>query len=284
MPVSEFDGNISWGYNPSFHMALDKYYGDRNTFKKFVDEAHAMGIAVVLDVVYNHATGQNPYYRMWNNCGGCYQGQATGNNPFFNVTDPNTTFQFFNDIDHQSVATQHYIDRLNQYWLEEYNIDGFRFDFTKGFTNVVGDGGSYDAQRIGILQRMYDKIKEVDLTSYVILEHFAPNSEETELIEYRATSDPDESGMLVWSNHNYNYNQATMGYDNSDFSWISYQNRGWDTPSNIGYMESHDEERLMYKNLEYGNSSGNYNIQELETALERQKLAGVFILRFRGQK
>lgn len=284
MPVSEFDGNISWGYNPSFHMALDKYYGDRNTFKKFVDEAHAMGIAVVLDVVYNHATGQNPYYRMWNNCGGCYQGQATGNNPFFNVTDPNTTFQFFNDIDHQSVATQHYIDRLNQYWLEEYNIDGFRFDFTKGFTNVVGDGGSYDAQRIGILQRMYDKIKEVDLTSYVILEHFAPNSEETELIEYRATSDPDESGMLVWSNHNYNYNQATMGYDNSDFSWISYQNRGWDTPSNIGYMESHDEERLMYKNLEYGNSSGNYNIQELETALERQKLAGVFYFTIPGPK
>ena len=285
MPVSEFDGNISWGYNPGFHMALDKYYGNKNSFKTFVDECHSRGIAVILDVVYNHATGQNPYYRMWNDCDGCYGGQASPDNPIFNVEDPNTTFQFFNDINHESNATQDYIDRLNEFWLTEYNIDGFRFDFTKGFTNTVGDGGSYDASRITLLKRMYDEIKLNDLTAYVILEHFAPNNEETELIEYRTTSNPLEEGMLVWGNHNFNYSEASMGWnDNSDFSWISYLNRGWDTPSSVGYMESHDEERLNFKNQEYGNSNGNYNVQDLSTALDRMELAGAFYFTIPGPK
>lgn len=285
MPINEFDGNLSWGYNPAFHMAIDKYYGTKNALKTFIDECHARGIAVILDVVYNHATGQNPYYRMWNNCDGCYEGEATTENPFFNVNDPNTAFQFFNDIDHESAATQAYIDRLNQFWIDEYKIDGYRFDFTKGFTNTVGDGGSYDASRIAILKRMYDQIRATQLDAYVILEHFAPNNEETELIEHRATTNPQENGMMVWGNHNYNYNEATMGYnDNSDFSWISYVNRGWDTPSSVGYMESHDEERLTFKNITYGNSSGSYDITELETALDRLELAGAFYFTIPGPK
>ena len=52
MPVMEFEGNESWGYNPSFQHALDKYYGTKNDFKSFVDEAHSMGIAVILDIVF----------------------------------------------------------------------------------------------------------------------------------------------------------------------------------------------------------------------------------------
>ena len=50
MPVMEFEGNSSWGYNPSFHYALDKYYGPANDFKAFIDEAHGMGIAVIMDM------------------------------------------------------------------------------------------------------------------------------------------------------------------------------------------------------------------------------------------
>jgi len=285
LPVNEFDGNISWGYNPSFHMALDKYYGTKNSFKAFIDDCHSRGIAVILDVVYNHATGQNPYFRMWNDCNGCYTGTPTAENPFFNVSDPNPVFQFFNDMDHESQATQAYVDRMNAYWLEEFKIDGYRFDFTKGFTNTPGDGGAYDAARIALLKRMYDEIRTEDPSAYVILEHFAPNSEETELIEYRSTTAPDEPSMLVWTNHNYNYNEATMGYNTtSDFSSISYLNRGWETPSGVGYMESHDEERLNYKNLEFGNSNGSYNVKNLETALDRLKLAGAFYFTIPGPK
>ena len=69
MPVNEFDGNERWGYNPAFHMALDKYYGTKNAFKRLIDEAHKRGIAVLIDVVYNHASGQHPYFRMYNTSG-----------------------------------------------------------------------------------------------------------------------------------------------------------------------------------------------------------------------
>ena len=82
MPVSEFDGNESWGYNPSFHMALDKYYGTPKAFKQLIDECHKRNMAVILDVVYNHATGQHPYYRMWNTTEGGYGGQASADSPF----------------------------------------------------------------------------------------------------------------------------------------------------------------------------------------------------------
>ena len=52
------------------------------------------------------------------------------------------------------LQTQKLVDRVTSYWLTEYNIDGFRFDFTKGFTNTPGDGSAYDASRISILKRM----------------------------------------------------------------------------------------------------------------------------------
>ncbi len=285
MPVNEFDGNISWGYNSAFHMASDKYYGTQNKLKELIDACHERGIAVILDVVYNHATGQNPYYRMWNDCDGCFGGNATTENPFFNVTDPNTTFSFFNDLNHESAATKQYIDTLNEYWLTEFNIDGYRFDFTKGFTNTPGDGGNFDASRIAILERMYDQIRTVDDNAYVILEHFAPNTEETQLIEHRATSNQNEQGMMLWSNHNYNYNEATMGYNsNSNFSAISYLNRGWNTASGVGYMESHDEERLNYKNRTFGNGNSNYDTKNFETAMDRMELGAAFFFTVPGPK
>ena len=65
MPVNEFSGNESWGYNPAFYCALDKAYGTKDKFKEFIDLCHQNGIAVILDVVYNHLdayicpTGQN---------------------------------------------------------------------------------------------------------------------------------------------------------------------------------------------------------------------------------
>lgn len=284
MPVNEFDGNISWGYAPALHMALDKYYGSPEKLKEFVDECHLRGIAVLLDVTYNHATGQHPYFRMYNDCNGCLNGQATADNPLFNVNDPNTSFSFFNDIDHEIQFTEDYLDRMNQYWLEEYNVDGYRFDFTKGFTNVPGDGGAYDSARIQNLQRMFNEIRSYDNDAYVILEHFGTNSEETDLINHTAPSAPNAPGMMVWARFDHPYAQASMGYDDSDFSGMDYENRGWNKPSQVTYMESHDEERMMYRNLNFGNSLASYDIQTLETALDRVEIAGSFFFPIPGPK
>ncbi len=273
MPVSEFEGNISWGYNPNYYFAPDKYYGPKNDFKKFVDECHNQGIAVIMDMVLNHAYGTCPlamlYWDSENN-------RPAADNPWFNVTSPNPTYSWGNDFNHESQETKNFVDSVNRYWMSEYKIDGFRFDFTKGFTNTPGDGSGYDQSRINILKRMADSIWAFKPDAYVILEHFTANSEEKVLANY---------GMMIWGNSNYNYNEATMGWnDNSDFSWISYKKRGWEYPRVMGYMESHDEERLMYKNLQYGNSYGNYNIKDLNTALKRNEMAAAFFIPVPGPK
>lgn len=288
MPVSEFDGNESWGYNPSFHMALDKYYGTPTAFKQFIDECHSRGIAVVLDIVYNHATGQNPFYRMWNTDNGGYGGQASAENPFFNPVATHS-YSVFNDFNHSQQATKDYIKRTTQYWIEEYNIDGFRWDLTKGFTQNCSPSdetctNAFQADRVAVLKEYADYQWAKNPNFYVIFEHLGTNAEETEWVNYRLI---EGKGIMVWGNHNYNYNEATMGYhDNgkSDFSWISYLNRGWTVPANVSYMESHDEERLMYKNLQFGNSSGSYDVTNLSTALDRMELAGAFYFTVPGPK
>ncbi|UCF65165.1 MAG: T9SS type A sorting domain-containing protein [bacterium] len=277
MPFNEFEGNSSWGYNPSFYFAPDKYYGPKDDLKRFIDECHRHGIAVIQDIVLNHAYGQCSLVRLyWN----AQNNRPSAQNPWFNQVSPNPVFSWGNDFNHESMATRIFVDRVNTYWLTEYKIDGFRFDFTKGFTNTPGDGSNFDQARINILKRMADKIWEVDTTAYIILEHFAPNSEEKILAEY-------SYGMMLWGNMNYNYNEATMGYHDggkSDFSWGYYGNRTWTKPHLVTYMESHDEERLMYKNVTYGNSSGAYSIQDTLTALQRMQLVGAFFFTYPGPK
>ena len=285
MPVNEFDGNESWGYNPSFHMALDKYYGTSTAFKQLIDECHKRGIAVILDVVYNHASGQHPFYRLWNTDGGGYNGQASADSPFFNQTATHS-YSVFNDFNHSKQATQDYVKRTVQYWIDEYKIDGFRWDLTKGFTqNCTSNDevctNAFQGDRVGILKEYADYQWASDPNFYIIFEHLGTNTEEIEWVNYRLG---EGKGIMVWGNHNYNYNEATMGYTDTNFSSVSYKNRGWTVPANISYMESHDEERLMFKNKSFGNSSGSYSVKNQATALDRQELAGAFYFTIPGPK
>lgn len=279
MPVMEFEGNNSWGYNPMFMFAADKYYGPKNKLKELVDKAHGMGIAVIFDIVLNHQFGLSPLVRMWWDAA---NNRPAANSPYFNI-EARHPFNVGYDMNHESQATKDFVDRVTSFWINEYKADGFRFDLSKGFTQTnsgsnVGQWSQYDQSRINILTRMTNKIFEIDPNIYVILEHFGDNSEETVLAN---------AGMMLWGNHNFNYNEATMGYhsgNNSNFSGISYKSRGWNSPHLVGYMESHDEERIMYKNITFGNSSGSYNIKNMAVALNRMKLANAFFLLVPGPK
>lgn len=280
MPVNEFEGNISWGYNPSFHMALDKYYGTPDHFRAFVDACHARGIAVIVDVVFNHAFGESPLARLyWNSA----QNQPAADNPWLNE-QPTHPFNVGYDFNHESPATKEYVKRCLEYYLTEYRLDGFRFDLSKGFTQVnygtsssaVGPWSQYDASRIAILTDYADFIWNTSGDdTYVILEHLSANDEEKELAQY---------GMMLWGNLNHDYNEATMGWTNNSLSWINYKFRGWTVPHVVGYMESHDEERLTFKNLQYGNSNGGYSVKDSVTALQRNELASAFFYTVPGPK
>ena len=273
MPINEFDGNDSWGYNPSFHMALDKEYGSPVKFKELVNECHKRGIAVIVDVVYNHATGQNSYFRMWNTSSDSYDGIPTSQNPFFQLSPVSESYlNYFNDINHESSYVRDYMERINRFLIDEYHIDGFRFDLTKGMTNEV-IAENYSTKRINYLKGIADDIWDHDPDSYVIFEHFQ-NSEERVFSDY---------GIMSWGEENYQYNEATMGYP-SDFNGISHKGRGFPNPTLVGFMESHDKERLMYKNITYGNSSEDYDIKNFDTALDRMKAAGALFLTVPGPK
>jgi hypothetical protein len=276
MPVNEFEGNLSWGYNPAFYFAPDKYYGPKNDLKHFVDVCHQNGIAVILDMVLNHSYGSNPMVQMYWDAA---NNRPAANNPWFNQTAPNPDYNWGSDFNHESPQTKMFVDSVNSYWINKYKVDGFRFDFTKGFTNTTGSGWNYDASRIAILKRMADKIWENDANAYVILEHFTDNSEEKELANY---------GMLIWGNMNGAFKEAHLGYTdngNSNIDWASYQKRGWNNPHAVVYMESHDEERQMVYAENYGNSDGgSYNIKTLSTALDRMKLGFLFDFMIPGPK
>lgn len=278
MPINEFEGNNSWGYNPSFYFAPDKAYGTAEALKTFINEAHNRGIAVILDIALNHSFGQNPMVRMYFDPNAGDFGQPSAENPWFNQT-PKHDFNVGYDFNHESSRTRDFCKRILAYWMNEFHVDGYRFDLSKGFTQNYTLGnisawGAYDQSRINILTDYYSHIQANEPGAYVILEHFANNDEESTL---------SSNGMMLWGNLNHEYSEGSMGYT-SNFSWGSYQNRGWSQPNLVTYAESHDEERLMYKNLLYGASNGGYNIQDLNTALKRQELAHCLLLPIPGPK
>ncbi|MEY2941370.1 MAG: hypothetical protein RJA67_1055 [Bacteroidota bacterium] len=268
MPVAEFSGNDSWGYNPIFYTAPDKAYGTKNDLKYLIDKCHENGMAVIMDIVLNQADYENPYVKMyWDGS------KPTTTSPFFNPAATHPYSVFF-DFNHESTHTQWLVDVVTKFWLEEYKIDGYRFDLSKGFTQTPSGSnvdlwGQYDASRVKIWKRIYDKIRSYDPTAYVVLEHFAANNEENELGNY---------GMLLWGNSKFDMARIAQGYT-QDLSNASYKMRGFTNPSVMNYIESHDEERLMVEV-----TNGGKKVFTAQEKLERMKMAAATFFTIPGPK
>ena len=288
LPNMEFEGNESWGYNPSFHMALDKFYGTENKFKEFVDLCHQNGIAVILDLVLNQAFGRNPMVRMWmDDPDGDGWGGPSSESPYFNQVATHA-FSVGYDFNHQQSRTQNYVQRVIKHWVQEFKIDGFRWDLTKGFTqnctaNDTACTGAYQADRVAILKQYADYSWSLDPDHYVIFEHLGDAGEETEWADYRFA---EGKGIMLWGKMTDQYNQLTMGYNsNNDISRMGHLAHGFMGKRLVGYPESHDEERLMYKNLQFGNNDGGgYDVKNLNTALSRMSALGAVSLTIPGPK
>ena len=265
MPIQEFDGNDSWGYNPNHYFAMDKAYGTREMYKKFIDECHKRGIAVFVDVVYNHLTGNNAFDKMY----------PLDINPFFNKTAPHP-YSVFEDINHDNEVIVNHIKRSLGYLLTEYNVDGFLFDLTKGFTNnssTEATASNYDADRVAILKGYNDYIRSVDEDAVVILEHFCADKEEKELAE---------AGMKLWRNINYAYGQAAQGTQkDSGLGALWTGSTGMRFGGYVGYMESHDEERNAFRQKTYGEAGLK---GDLAAMMQRLELNAAFFLTVPGPK
>jgi hypothetical protein len=236
-----------------------------------------------MDIALNHSFGLSPLVQLYWDAA---NNRPAANNPWFNPVAKHA-FNVGYDMNHESLATRYFVSRVVEHWLANYKIDGFRFDLSKGFTQTqtcdnnggncnVNAWGAYDATRVAIWKRYYDTLQLKSPGCYAILEHFAANTEETELSDY---------GMLLWGNMSYNYQQASMGYSTDwDFSGGIYTVRNWTQPNLVTYMESHDEERLVYKNIQFGNGSGSYNVRDVNTALKRVEMCGAFLFTIPGPK
>lgn len=282
MPLNEFEGNNSWGYNSIFYFAPDKAYGTETALKQFIDECHRQGIAVIMDIALNHSFGQSPMVQMY------WDGTKPAiNSPWFNPVAKHA-FNVGYDMNHESPATQEFVNRVINHWLVNYKIDGFRWDLSKGFTQTqtcdnngancnVGSWNSYDQSRVDIWKKYNGYMQAAASGSYCILEHLGDNPEEKILAD---------NGMMPWGKMTTAYNQTTMGFTtDSDLGYGFYKNRGWVNPYLVTYMESHDEERLQYKNSRFGNNTnGSYNVRLLTNGLKRDAMAAALFLVQPGPK
>ena len=222
MPLSEFEGNVSWGYNPTHYFALDKAYGTPESFKALIDECHKRGIAVIVDMVFNHATGWAPFNKMF----------PLANNPYFNTSAPHDG-NVFEDFNHEFDGTLNHFTRVLNYWLEEYKIDGYRMDLSHGFC-----GPNCNEQKRIMYHYFNEGVKAVDPNAYFILEHWDGNR-----------TDYANNGMMCWENTSHAYYELAMGwYNGSTSSALNNANKD----NYVSYAESHDEERCQYKAMQYG--------------------------------
>ena len=223
MPVCEFDGNYNWGYSPNHYFAVDKAYGTPEEFKTLIDECHKRGIAVIMDMVFNHATGNNPMNKLYP------YGADLAQNPWFNVSAPHSD-NVYEDWNHDFEPTRRMFVRALNYWLTEYKVDGFRMDLSHGFcgpncNNLMNNIAHYYEQGV----------KAASPDAYFILEHWGSNmnTQRPQLIK---------QGMLCWNNTNNAYSQTAMGYLSSGDAFTEANKDGY-----VSYCESHDEERNFYK-------------------------------------
>jgi 1,4-alpha-glucan branching enzyme len=292
MPVMEFEGNESWGYNTAFHMALDKFYGTPTKFKEFVDLCHQNGIAVILDLALNHAFGRNSLTRMWmNDPDGDGWGGPSAENPYFNQSAMHS-YNVGDDFNHQQPRTKNYTKRVIDHWINEYKIDGFRWDLTKGFTqncpsNVAGGQenctNQTQADRVAVLKDYADHSWLADPNHYVIFEHLGSDSEEKQWADYRLN---EGKGIMLWGKMTNEYNQLSMGFaSNASINRAGHVSRNFLNKRLMAYAESHDEERLMYKNLQFGNNSqAAHNVRNLNVALSRMSAIGAVLFTIPGPK
>ncbi len=228
MPVNEFDGNNNWGYSPNHYFALDKAYGTPEQLKTFIDACHQRGIAVILDMVFNHATGLNPMNKLYP------YGTDLKENPWFNVTAPHPD-NVYEDWNHDFVPAHTMFTRVLQYWLTEYKIDGYRMDLSHGLC-----GEKYNA--VENLKDYYTKgVQAVSEDAYFILEHWGNSmaSDRPKLVA---------AGMLCWQNTCTAYEQTAMGWLKDGDNLSTANQDGY-----VSYTENHDEERAFFKAKQWGN-------------------------------
>ncbi|MBQ7530435.1 MAG: hypothetical protein IJT12_01840 [Paludibacteraceae bacterium] len=227
MPVTEFEGNQSWGYNPTLYFAVDKAYGKPDDLKALIDECHKRGIAVILDMVFNHTKGTNPMAKLYP------YGNDLQYNPWFSTNPPEGDNGYGEEWNHDFEPAHEMFMRAFQYWLKEYKVDGYRLDLSHGLC------GNTNNAVYNLTDYYQYGVQATSPGAYMILEHWGNGQDQ--LIN---------AGMQCWTG-----NVITNAYCQTAMGWLK-DGDGFEGANRAGYVsyaESHDEERMQYKAKAYGN-------------------------------
>ncbi|MBO4453979.1 MAG: hypothetical protein J5761_02865 [Paludibacteraceae bacterium] len=239
MPVSEFGGNQSWGYNPTLYFAVDKTYGKADDLKQLIDECHKRGIAVIIDMVFNHTTGLNPMAKLYPWTSNNKSESELGINPWFNLNPPEGNNGYGDEEwNHDFGPAKEMFKRVFQYWLTEYKVDGFRLDLSQGLCGTTNNAVA------NLTDYYQNAVKATSSDALMILEHWGDG--QSTLID---------RGMACWTGAGLccAYYQTTMGWIKPDDSGNTDAFNAANRDGYVSYCESHDEERMQYKAKMYGN-------------------------------
>ena len=125
MPVSSMKLDFDWGYGPLYYFAPSMRFGGSDALKRLIDAAHAQNMAVILDVVYEHVDQLFPYYAVYNDLHTNAPGAKQPVNP---MMDGWNVYGFGPKPDFTLAFTQDYFLTANRQWIDEYHVDGFRYD------------------------------------------------------------------------------------------------------------------------------------------------------------
>lgn len=236
MPVAEFAGDYSWGYNPAHIFSVESAYGGPDAFKIFVREAHRKGLAVILDVVYNHFGPSD--LDLWTFDG--WQENDKGGIYFYNDHRSQTPWGDTRP-DYGREEVRRYIHDNALMWLQDYRVDGLRYDMTLYIRTISGSGDDIP-EGWGLMQWINSDIREKFPDRIVISEDLRGN----ELV----TKSPGEGGAgfhAQWDAHFVHPIREVVIV--SEDQWRSMDavreaiafNYSGDAFRRVIYSESHDE-------------------------------------------
>jgi 1,4-alpha-glucan branching enzyme len=222
MPVQEFPGDRSWGYNPAFFFCPESSYGDAGDLKALVDGAHQRGIGIILDVVFNHTDASNPLTRLYPYQDSPYFGQE--GNPWG-----------FPDFNHWSDATKRLMRDIQDYWLMEFHVDGFRYDHSEGIGWDAENGMNYIAWAA----------RQTKPHVYLIAENLNDQAGVVHNTHVDASWHESFHGIVRAQLREGDYQGRPHGDMQALLAEMTFAAAGYaDNAQAINYIENHDQERV----------------------------------------
>jgi 1,4-alpha-glucan branching enzyme len=129
MPIKEYPGDYSWGYNPRYFFAPETSYGTTADLKQLIDECHHRGIRIIMDGIYNHSESSSPLTQIDHDYWYHHSPRDLDNN-----WGPEFNYEFY-DKKLETYPARRFIGDVVRYWIEEYHIDGIRYDAARQIGN-----------------------------------------------------------------------------------------------------------------------------------------------------